>query len=107
MRRSVVTSLFDNIPADVERNTATDAVRRRASLLVRRNRSLGRFPRAGWDADGVAHTNPRDPKNPIDGLNVAFHRGTDLIRLWRNLTHFQCACQRAKQSTPDGGDHVI
>ena len=100
-------SLFDDIPADVQRNAATDAGCSGAALLMSRHCSLCRFTLAGRYADGVVHTNTGDPEDPIDGFDLPFHRSADLVRLWRNLAHFQCACQRAEQSTADGGDHVI
>ena len=100
-------SLFDDIPADVERNAATDAGCSRAVLRMSPHRSLCRFTLAGRYADGVVHTNAGDPEDPIDGFDLPFHHSADLVRLRRNLAHFQCACQRAEQSTADGGDHVI
>ena len=68
---------------------------------------LGRFAFARRNPNLVADSYPGDPKNPVDGLNIPFRKQTNLVRLRRNLAHFQCAGECAEQSTGDSGNHVV
>jgi len=74
---------------------------------VRRESAFGSFAFSGRDPYFVADAYPGDPKNPVDGLDIPLNIRTKLVRLGGNLAHLQCAGKGAKQSTCDGGNHVV
>src|SRR5438128_6568456 len=103
----VLMGLFNDVSGNRNWNTAADARRCRALLLVRGNGTLGSLTLAGRNAEVVVHAHPCDAQDAVHGLDIAFDPRPDPVRLRRNLTHFQCACQRAEQSTADRRDHVV
>lgn len=74
---------------------------------MRRKSAFSSFAFSGRNPYFVADAYPRDPKDPVDGLDIPFNVRTKLVRLGGNLAHLQCARKGAKQSTCDGGNHVV
>src|SRR6266487_1141128 len=99
--------LFNDIRGGVNLDAAAHAHGGRAFLLVGGEGPLGGFTLALRDSQFVVDSNLRDPEDPIYSLDVPLHHGADLAGFGWNLAHFQRACQRAEQSAPNRGDHVV
>jgi len=71
------------------------------------DRALSLFPHACRDGQRVTHADTGDPENLVDGFDIALDGGSNLVGWGRNVAHLQCACKGAKQSSTDGGHHMV
>src|SRR4030095_10872923 len=100
-------SLLDNVGCNLNRDATADTGRGRTFLLVGRKSAFSSFAFAGRNPYFVADAYLRDPKDPVDCFNIPLNVRTKLVRFGGNLAHLQRARKRAKQSTRDGGNHVV
>jgi hypothetical protein len=99
--------LLGDLARDCDRDAATDAGRRRALLFVRRDRTLRRLARAGWNRERVVHPDTCNAKHAVRCTDIAFDTCRELVGSRRNLTRLQRACKSAEQSTSDGRDYIV
>ena len=99
--------LLSDVRLDVQLDTIPNAVRSGTTNGVLRHGALGLFPHPGGDGQRISHADTSDPKNFVDGFDIALDSGSDLVGRCGNVAHFQCACQGAEQSSADGGHHVV
>ena len=105
--KSDASLFFCHISCDHNLNTATDAYSGRAFTLVSCQRTISRCAGACGNLECVTNSDLGDTQDLVNRFNVAFHSGRETAVTRRDLAHFQCAGQGAKQSTANRRDHVI
>lgn len=99
--------LLGNVSRDVQLDAPPNAVGGGTACRVRGDRALSLFPHACRDGQRVTDADTGDPENLVDGFDIALDGGSDLVGWCRNVAHLQCAGKGAKQSSTDGGHHMV